>query len=333
LTPLGFSRNLLWNKVQPIMPATTPSNNAPLVCAVVINWNRPRETLTCLRSLSLTSYPALAILLVDNGSEDGSVETIRREFPGVELIRNPDNRGFGAAANQGIARAQTRGASYVFLLNNDATVAPDALERLVETAAGGRVGAVAPLVLFPGTEDRIWSAGARMNSVTLGNMDTRHGRRWKASWPRILERDYLYGCALLLNLKALEVAGGFDERYFMYFEDMDLCLRLKAGGHALRLDSAARAWHQGAASSGGRGTAMERYWSARSSVLFFRKNARGVQWLGILPWRLFSTVRIVLCMLAAGRPDAAIAYGRGLRDGFRTKAAGFQEKKPAGQKV
>ncbi|MBU1692982.1 MAG: glycosyltransferase family 2 protein [Verrucomicrobia bacterium] len=315
------------------MVGTTRSNSAPLVVAVVINWNRPQETRDCLRSLSGTSYLSLTILLVDNGSEDDSLESIRREFPAVGLIRNPTNRGFGAAANQGIARARDLGASYVFLLNNDATVAPDALERLVDTADRRGTGAVSPLVLFPETEDRIWSAGARRNPLTLGNMDTRHRRRWRSSWPRILERDYLYGCALLLNLKALEVAGGFDERYFMYFEDMDLCLRLKAAGYALLLDSSARAWHAGAASSGGRGTSGERYWSARSSVLFFRKNARGVQWCGILPWRLFSTVRIMVCLLAAGRRDAAAAYWRGLRDGYSATAAGFQAKKPDGPEV
>lgn len=309
------------------------SSGAPPVCAVVINWNRPRETLSCLRSLARSTYPALSLLLVDNGSEEDVSDGIRREVPGVELIRNPSNRGFGAAANQGIAHARARGAAYVFLLNNDATIAPDALARLVATAARPGVGAVAPLVLFPGSPDRIWSAGARRNRLTLGNMDTRHGRRWRASWPVVLERDYLYGCALLLDLRALEASGVFDERFFMYFEDMDLCLRLQAAGYTLWLDAAASAWHEGAASSGGRGTVMERYWSARSSVLFFRKNARGAQWLVIVPWRLFSAARIMACLVLAGRPRAAAAYVRGLRDGLRDAARAIPAERPAGQEA
>ncbi|MBP7829159.1 MAG: glycosyltransferase family 2 protein [Kiritimatiellae bacterium] len=298
---------------------TTWSGRAPLVCAVVINWNRPRETAECLRSLVRQTHRALAVVVVDNGSEDDSAERIGREFPGVELLRNPVNRGFGAAANQGIARARALGASHVFLLNNDATVTPDTIERLLETASRPGVGAVAPLVLFPGAGERIWSAGARRNRTTLGNMDTRHGRPWRAAWPRLLARDYLYGCALLMDLRALAAAGVFDERFFMYFEDMDLCLRFQAAGFSLWVDSAGCARHAGAASSGGRGTVMERYWSARSSVLFFRKNARGAQWLAIVPWRLFSAARIMACLVLAGRPRAAAAYVRGLRDGFRAK--------------
>ena len=179
------------------------------------------------------------------------------------------------------------------------------------------VGAVAPLVLCPGSEDRIWSAGSRRNRATLGEMDTRRGRRWRAGDPRRLARDYLYGCALVLNLRALERTGGFDERFFMYSEDLDLCLRLQTAGYVLWLDSAARVWHEGAASSGGRESAWARYWSAHSLIHFFRKHARGAQWLAIIPWRLFSTVRITVCLLAAGRPSAAHAFLRGLRAGFR----------------
>ena len=289
----------------------------PLVYVVTLNWNRREDTLTCLHSLQQLAYPAYRLLVIDNGSSDGSVEAIRREFPAAEVLVNEHNLGFAAGANIGLRHALSQGADFVFLVNNDTTVDPRALHELVRAAHASDVGMAAPMIYFDSDPAVIWSVGGGWNPLLL-EMTGGHGRGPDdGRWSEVVERPVLVGCGLLLRRELLEEVGLFDERFFMYYEDSDLCLRARSAGFRLILVPAAKMWHKVATSSGGSDSPSERYQMARSSVLFFRKQAHPWQWPFIVPYRTASAVKTVTRLLLHRRADAARAYLRGLRDGLR----------------
>ena len=289
----------------------------PAVAVVIPTWNRRDDLLACLESIAAMRYPRLHVIVVDNASTDGTAEAVAERFPAVELIRSDRNRGFAAGANLGLQQALQRGVDYVLLLNNDVVVAPDMLARLVEAAeAHPKVGLLGPSVWHHDAPQRLWSAGYRCRAVTLSEQPPR-GDPYGTE-PYFV--DTLYGCALLIRREVLETVGLLDGRFFMYYEDKDLCLRARAAGWALLAVPAARMWHKVSPSTSGSrglGTPFQKYHMARSSVLFFAKHTPPWLWPVVLPYRLGSGLRTVARALRHGRSDIAVGYLRGLWHGMQ----------------
>lgn len=201
--------------------------STPTVCILVLNHNGRDHLATCLPSLKDQTYPSgrYQIAVVDNGSQDGSVELVRTEHPGVRLIRFDRNLGFCGAYNRAVAQCDT---DYVVLLNNDTRVAPTWLEELVTVALRRRAAAVGSKIVQ-------WD-GRRVEFA--GGILTFCGHAWQIGLGDPVEREYtehemLYACGgsmLVSRLAYLEV-GGFDEDLFAYFEDVDLGWRLALRGH------------------------------------------------------------------------------------------------------
>lgn len=270
--------------------------------------------MACLTSLTKLDYSNLRLLLVDNGSTDQTATVVAQQFPQVEIIINERNLGFAAGCNVGLRYALQQGADYIFLLNNDAFVNPTTLNNLV-ALTGSDVGIIAPKIYYADDPNRLWSIGGMRHPLTLEKVGDAQGQVDEGRWDQVLERDYLVGCALLLSRRLLTEVGLFDERFFMYYEDSDLSLRARSSGFKLLLSPQAHVWHKVAVSSGGSDTPNERYWMARSSVLFFTKHGRG-RWLIIVPYRLGSAIKTTLRLILKGRYRSILAYWRGLRDGF-----------------
>lgn len=304
------------------MIAKPLSEPPPLVYVILLTWNQREDTLDCLESLSQMRYPHYRLLLVDNGSTDGTVEVVRECFPGVKTIVNPRNLGFPGGFNVGMCYALDQGAEYLFILNNDTLVEPNILDELMAHAGPPDVGMVAPKIYYADEPNRIWSVGAQRHSWTLEMTATGDDQLDEGQWEAVIERDYLFGCALLLRRSLLENVGLFDTGFNpIYYEDMDLCLRARQAGYRLLLVPNARMWHKVAASAGGTGTPRERYLMARNSVRFFRKHVRGWRWLVVVPYRLGSAIKTMMRLLYQRRWESAVAYWRGLRDGLSVSTA------------
>lgn len=289
----------------------------PLVYAVTLNWNRPGDTIECLETLAEQTYPNLRVLVVDNGSVDDSVARITARFPEIDMVQSTKNRGFAAGANLGLRRALEAGAELVLLVNNDTLIEQQALSRLIAQAGPG-VGILAPIIYYAEDQDRVWSAGGRIHPWTLDKYHDYQVQIHGSEQAEAEDRDFVTGCGMLLTRQMLEKVGLFDERFFMYYEDADLCMRVRRAGFSILVVPSAKMWHKVALSSGGSDSPHERYWMARSSVIYFRKHARGAQWLAILPWRAGSAVRTTARLWRRGRQEAAASYWRGLRDGWKT---------------
>ena len=286
------------------------------VATVVVNWNRREDTLECLSSLrNMIQSPAgnADVILVDNGSTDSTTETVKAQFPGVDVVSLPENRGFAGGCNVGLRRALEGGADYILLVNNDAVVAPDMLERLIEVGEMRRdAGLLGPVVYRFDEPDRVWSAGYRERPVTLSAQPPAGQPDDGAPY----EVDRLYGAGLLIRRSVLEEVGLFDERFFMYYEDADLCRRVQKAGYRLLVVPAARMWHKVSASTG-EGSPSQQYHLARGSVLFFAKHTPLLLLPVIIVYRLGVAAKKLVLATHRRRWDVMSAYLRGLVAGVR----------------
>ena len=217
-------------------------NAAPRVAIVIVNYSAAHYSseaplMRCLKSLRTLSYPNYFVVIIDNASPDGSGERLlsRVRSPGVEVILNPENRGFGAACNVGMKYATVRGAEFLWLLNPDTAVESETLTSLVASSIRGRGAVCGSKVLYGDPDiERVWSAG--------GEVDFHSQQVSMRGWNEIddgrfdEERDcaYLPGCSLFVPRAVLDVVGYMPEEYFLYFEETSWCTEMRKLGVALR---------------------------------------------------------------------------------------------------
>lgn len=290
----------------------------PAVCVIIITWNGREDTLACLETIYDQDYGKLDVIVVDNGSEDGTREALTRHFPQVQLVTLPENIGAVRGYNVGFRKALEADYPYLFLLNNDTLLAPDCISELVaEAESAPDIGLVMPKIYYAGEPTRIWSIGTRANPLNLEIVQLGQNELDEGQWDEPLDIDDAPFCAVLMKRKMMDEVGLPDEIFYFYYEDMDYCLRARRHGYRLRMAPAATMWHKVSRSSGGSDTPRERYWMARSSVLYFRKHAHLWQWPIILFWRSASALRTTWRLLRKRRPDSLKAYWRGLWHGIR----------------
>jgi hypothetical protein len=250
----------------------------PDVSAIIVNWNTRDLLADCLNTLVQSAQGLdLEILVVDNGSTDGSRAMLQTAFPRIRLLANPANVGFAKANNQGMALSR---GPFLLLLNTDAFVQPGALEALVSLAqARPRAGIVGAQLLnadgsfqashtaFPSLW-REFLILSGLGRAFLGRWYPSHGPE-EARGPQPV--DYVEGACLLVRREAFDAAGGLDEDYFMYAEEVDWCYTMRAKGWQIWYQPAARVIHLGGGSSRRRSAQREAD-LYRSRILFFRKH-------------------------------------------------------------
>lgn len=285
------------------------------VFVILLNWNRRDDTLACLASLAQQTIVGAQIVVVDQGSTDNSVDEIKRLFPNVSNLQNRENIGFARGMNVGIQWAMEQGADWLFLLNNDTIADPKLLERLLEHRQSG-YQVLSPAIFYVEPPTQIWSIGGGIHNLLL-EMTGDHGRN--EPLPRKpIEREFLSGCALLVQRTVFDQVGLFDERFFMYYEDLDFCLRNKQAGIKMLLVPDAHLWHKVSQSSGGANSPNERYHMARSSGIYFRKHMKGVNRILIPLYRIMSFLRWSVRLMSTQQRLALRAFWRGLREGWFT---------------
>lgn len=201
-----------------------------LVSILIVNWNGKDHLKNCLSSLKKIDYKNTEIIIVDNGSTDGSLEYVKSRYPKIQLIKNSSNLGFSKANNQGIKKAR---GEYVLLLNNDTKVRHDFLTTLVKKISSDpTLGAVQPKILH-------WEKPGQLDSI--GSFLTHTGflfhYGFEAMDSKKLDKEIKLfsgkGSCLLFKKKVLDKIGYFNEDFFAYFEETDLCWRLWLAGYYL----------------------------------------------------------------------------------------------------
>jgi GT2 family glycosyltransferase len=289
-----------------------------LVAAVILNWNQEKDTAECLSSLRAVGGFPLRVILVDNGSSPESVDRLERTFSEVLVIRLPENRGFAAGSNAGIARAVQEGASHILLLNNDTLVDPDFLGPLLEGLKAPGIGIVGPKIYHHPEVTRLWFAG--------GMIDWRTGRQWhlganeldKGQWDRPREVDYITACCLLAPASLFQDIGALDERYFIYFEETDWNLRARRRGYRCQYLPDSRIYHK-VSQAMKTGSPTSDYYYARNRLLFFSSHAPTRYRLWLIALYTARSIRYAYTLRTGGLTQNAVAVVRGIQDFYSAR--------------
>jgi len=246
----------------------------PAVNIIVLNYNSRQDTLDCLHSLEHLTYPNAEVILVDNGSTDGTVEAVRAAYPDMMVIDTGKNLGFTGGNNVGIQFALEHGADYIMLLNNDTIVAPDMIDLMIEAMeADPTIGVTGPMIYYYDSPDTIWSAGgsidwARGMTSMIGLNEEDKGQFGEA--PQMV--DFVTGCAMLARREVWEQAGLLDDKFFMYYEETEWCVRASRAGYGIAFIPNAMMWHK--ISIEARAASPRTYYYMTRNRLLFLSNTR-----------------------------------------------------------
>ncbi len=290
---------------------------APRVAAVVVNYDGKEVTRDAVASLRRMTYPRWDLVVLDNGSRDGSPEALGAAFPDLRQLRLPVNHGSASGYAAGLRWAFARSYDYVLLLNNDVEVEPDLLDELVATAERDpRAGAVGPKCYFHGAGRRLWSAGGILRFREAVTRERGHRELDRGQYDREGAVDYVNGCAILVRRAAAEAVGAWDPLYFICVDDADFCTRLSRAGWRCLYAPRAVLYHRVAWTTGGY-TPQRNFQLGRSSALYVRRYGNAWQRARFWAFALAALVVGFLRELPRHNQAAAVAKLRGALAGWR----------------
>ena len=232
------------------------------VSAVIVNYRQPSLTEEAVASLAGQGGKCrVSTIVVDNGSADGSLERLKKSCAGCTVLDAGGNLGFSGGNNVGIRYALDHGAEYILLLNNDAAVERGSVEALL--AAAGPKTIAAPKIVFASDSSRVWYGGGHVSRMRGGFYHDEDC----ASDSSARDVDFASGCCMLLPATFFRGCGLMDERFFLYCEDAELCLRAVRAGYRIRYEPRAVVRHKVSASTGGERSPMSVYYGTRNRLM------------------------------------------------------------------
>ena len=252
---------------------------------VILNFNGLDDTLACLDSIRKLKNDDIFLetIVVDNFSSDGSQEALSK-IEDINFIQNQDNLGYAGGNNVGIKYALKQGADAVLILNNDTIVDQKLILNLVTSLDRGDV--ISPKIFFAkGFEFHklryspkdlgkvIWSAGGEIDWSNVLGKHLGVDEVDRGQFGVRKQITFATGACMFVKREVFEKIGYFDEKYFLYLEDMDFCMRAKKAGFRIIFEPSAVVWHKNASSSGGSGSALQDYFISRNRLLIAFKFA------------------------------------------------------------
>jgi GT2 family glycosyltransferase len=278
------------------------------VSVVVLCFNGIELTIGCLDSIQKQDYPEVEIILVDNGSKDGTIPIISEKYPQALWIQNRENLGYALGNNLGIEYALSRGADAVFLVNNDTRLHESCISSLMNTLQNDtKIGIIGPMVYTWDQNKTISSAGGMVEcqmahavNVGMGEKDT---GQYTARYV-----DFVNGCGIMVRREALQRVGGLDPLFFMYWEETDWCMRTKKAGFEVYFNPAGKMDHKAPILSTDLG-ATTLYYITRNRFLFFKRHTPLSQRLPTLARSLKGTVSGI----RENRKNGKMAHAKAMR--------------------
>ncbi len=265
-----------------------------------------------LSSISRDTYEQVEIIVVDNGSVKDETGKLKEQFPEYSFIRSERNLGFAGGNNLGLTQAS---GDYLFFVNNDTEFTTGLLQRLVDVLENNpQVGIVSPKILYFDHPGQIQYAGfSPMNYFTgrnrcIGQYETDRGQYDGPAHPT----GYAHGAAMLVRRDAIEKAGPMPENFFLYYEEMDWCERIRDAGYRVWIEPNAKIFHKESLSTG-RNSPLKEYFMTRNRILFIRRNA--ATWhlaLFIIYFMLAVIPRNMAVYIVSGRMDLSRQFWRAI---------------------
>lgn len=243
------------------------------ISIISVNFNHSQVTDEMLDSIALhNTYPNIEIIVVDNGSAVNPVPAWEKKYPHVIFIRSEINTGFAGGNNIGIQKSS---GDYLFLVNNDTVFTAGLIETLVNTLDTNiQIGAVSPKIKYYDDKEMLQYVGyTPMNYYTARNVQLGLYEKDNGQYDNIVQQiGYGHGAAMMLKKEAIEKAGLMAENFFLYYEEMDWCDRIKKSGYEIWINTNALIYHKESISVGKR-SALKEFFMNRNRILFERRNA------------------------------------------------------------
>lgn len=284
-----------------------------LVDVVILNFNQEADTKECILSLKRMNYKNYRVILVDNDSSDGSGFRIKERFREIEFLRSEKNLGFAGGCNLAIRRSmETNPSGYILLLNNDTIVSENLLDSILSVTEGNdRIGIAGAVNYYYNDPEKIHMSAHRF--LWWLGIQRKATQDIDGAYE---EAQSVSACCMLIKKEVIQTIGLFDERFFIYYEDSDFCLRAGKAGFKVVAVKGAKVWHKITTVFGTR-TPREYYIYTRNQPLFMLKNCPKV-FLPIYFCVYFSKVSIrIVYFFATFRREAAAAIFNGAMDFFR----------------
>lgn len=285
-----------------------------LVSVIIVNWNGKENLEECLASLFKIKYSSIEVIVVDNGSSDGSVDLVKKDFPSVKIVETKKNFGFAQGNNLGYEKSA---GDYILFLNNDCIVTDNFLEKLVFYLKDNPiVGIVQPTIFFhrPNTllHKKINSIGSfLLKSGFLYHQD--YGKKFvQQKYQHPFEVFSAYGACFLTRREIIKKIGLFDKDYFAYFEETDLCHRAWLAGYTVMTDPGVYVFHKGAQTSQGLPVPFVQFHSFKNKLYSYLKNLDSYHLLTMLIPHILISEFGSLIYFFVGKPGYTLAIQKAI---------------------
>ena len=267
----------------------------PLVSCIIVHFGDLTHTQALLDNISVSDYPHVEWIVVDNGSEIDVCPQITKTYPFVHTIRSEQNLGFAGGNNLGIQAAQ---GECLFFINNDTLLTAPLIDQLVTfLREHPAAGVVCPKILFEHDRKTLQFVGfTPIHPLTVRNQMIGEGEPDMGQYTTPAETPYAFGAAMMVRREVIEKVGGLPEAYFLYYEELDWSVQIRRAGYQIWVEPTATIYHKGSASVGA-GSAFQAYYYHRNRLLFVRRTVKG--------WKRWAAI-IYLVLVAA--PKSAFVY-------------------------
>lgn len=242
------------------------------VSTILLNWDGYNDTFECLNSLQKVKNKNFEIILVDNGSDNDDYIKLKNAFPNIQVIRSEINLGFSGGNNLGIKYALEKDSDFILLLNNDTVVEPDFINYLLLVFEQEKnAGIVAPQINYFDEPKKIWSDGGYISKIRASGF-AYSAKFEENSNTNYVQKQFVSGCCMLIKREVFEKIGLFDDNFFLYLEDVDLCVRTVKSGYSIYVSHKSKIYHKVSNSTIKKYTALPLYYVTRNRLYFIKKN-------------------------------------------------------------
>lgn len=296
----------------------TPQTNSETVLKVIIvNWNQKQDTADCIDSLLKCGILAQDLLVVDNGSTDGSQNYLNTRYNGsVSLLNLPINRGYPYALNRGIEQLFKESCEWFLLTNNDVIYDGSFLHNILEAIESPlKPDLIAPNILYFSKPDTIWYLGSKRLLGSMIGIRSFNKKKFTEKIPQLFPVDFVHGCSMLVKRNVLEEIGLFNESDLIYGDDADFSWRAKEAGFTMVAASRAMLWHKIALTMGVQ-SPRTRYLRIRNQIKFYRRYSSGLHQITLFIFTLFRSSVMFTKDIFLGRWQLLKPLGLGFIDGW-----------------
>jgi GT2 family glycosyltransferase len=290
----------------------------PKVFVLILSYNGKKWLEECLPSVLAMDYPNYEVVVIDNGSSDGTAEYLESEFPEIQTVAINPNVGYARGFNAGIEYAATHGAEYFLIMNNDTVIDPNAVTELVRTAGKSKdVGFVSGKVYYHKDPLRLQTAGRLNDKLTLVGKHVGFGEYDVGQYDEEREYDFVDDVFLLVKKEVYERIGGYDENFFLHWEETDWCVRARRAGFRILYTPHAKIWHKGMLTTVDGITPLAFFYLTRNQIPFMWRNAKRSQFMVFALFLLFKkSPRWIARFSKRGQWKYLVSYILGIFSGF-----------------